>query len=335
MRAMSSRSHDARAVAIAVVTLGIVLIVAILSMKIGAVTLTIGQIVDGLSGGRNAFIVSQYRAPRVAVCILAGIAFGLSGALLQAALRNPLASPDVVGITKCGGLGAFLMGLLAPPAWAAWSIPLGVVAGAAIGAAGLLAFGRRLGGGVTAFALVGVAIGMFAHGLMQYVMVLFPTRADQSMIWLAGSVYGSTGTKVAALAIWLLACMPLVCLAYLHFDASGFENDTLTSLGMSPQRLRGGLILISVLLCAGAVAAVGSLGFLGLLAPHAARLLVGSRARHLIPLAALIGALTLSVADLVGRIVALPNEIPAGIVCALIGGPYLIFLLAKEANRHD
>lgn len=324
-----------RAATIAAMTLGVVVIIAILSMKIGAVTLTIRQVVDGLSGGKNSFIVSQYRAPRIEVSILAGAAFGLSGVFLQAALRNPFASPDVVGIAKCGSLGAFLIVLFTPPAWAIWSVPLGVVLGATAGALSLLALGQRLGGSVTAFVLVGVAIGMLSHGLLQYIMVLFPTRADQSMIWLAGSVYGSSGIKVTALAIWLLACIPFVWIACLHFDASGFANDTLISLGISPRWLRGGLILTAVSLCAGAVAAVGSMGFLGLLAPHAARLLVGSRARHIVPLAALLGALTLSAADLVGRIIALPNEIPAGIICAVIGGPYLIFLLAKEAARHD
>jgi iron complex transport system permease protein len=95
------------------------------------------------------------------------------------------------------------------------------------------------------------------------------------------------------------------------------------------------LIVVSVLLCAGAVASVGSMGFLGLLAPHAARLLVGPRARHLVPSSALMGALALSAADLAGRLVALPNEIPAGIVAAVIGGPYLIFLLIKETGRHE
>jgi iron complex transport system permease protein len=104
---------------------------------------------------------------------------------------------------------------------------------------------------------------------------------------------------------------------------------------MSPALLRAGLILVSVLLCAGSVASVGSMGFLGLLAPHAGRLLVGARARHLVPASALIGALTLSVADLIGRLIALPNEIPAGIIAAVIGGPYLIFLLIKEAGRHE
>jgi ABC-type Fe3+-siderophore transport system permease subunit len=171
--------------------------------------------------------------------------------------------------------------------------------------------------------------------VMQYIMVLFPSRADQSMIWLAGSVYGSTTADVVALSLWLLLCLPFVILAASQLDASGLGDDTLTSIGLPPHILRGGLILMSVLLTAGAVMAVGSMGFLGLLAPHAARLLVGPRSRHLVPTSALVGALALSVADLAGRMVALPNEIPAGIVAAVIGGPYLVFLLVKERGRHD
>ncbi|EJJ27174.1 FecCD family ABC transporter permease [Rhizobium sp. CF142] len=326
-------SKSLRAASVCLVVAVLILIIAVLGMTIGAVTLSVGQVLDGIAGGKSAFIVMQYRAPRVIVSILAGASLGVAGTFLQGALRNPLASPDVVGITKWAGLGAFLAGLFTPPAWAAWAIPAGVIAGAVAGACVLLAIGRSFGGGIAALALVGVALGMLAQALMQYVMVLVPTRADQSMVWLAGSVYGSTMTDVVALSLWLIACLPFVLIATIRLDAGGFGDDTLVSLGISPGLLRGGLIVVSVLLCAGSVAAVGSMGFLGLLSPHAARLLVGSRARHMVPASALIGALTLSAADLIGRLVALPNEIPAGIVAAVIGGPYLIFLLIKEAGR--
>ncbi|MGV2098452.1 FecCD family ABC transporter permease [Rhizobium sp. 21-4511-3d] len=333
MSALAARNTRALTVCLTITVL--IAVLAILGMTVGAVTLSIAQVLDGIGGGKNAFIVMQYRAPRVAVSILAGASFGLAGVFLQGALRNPLASPDVVGITKCAGLGAFLAGMLTPPAWAIWSIPSGVVLGAVIGAGLLLVIGRAFGGGIAALALVGVALGMLAQALMQYVMVIFPTRADQSMVWLAGSVYGSSAADVLILSLWLIACLPLILIAASRLDAGGFGDDTLISLGMSPGVLRGGLIVVSVLLCAGAVASVGSMGFLGLLAPHAARLMVGPRARHLVPASALMGALALSAADLAGRLVALPNEIPAGIVAAVIGGPYLIFLLIKETGRHE
>jgi iron complex transport system permease protein len=308
--------------------------ISILSIMVGAVRLSLSDIITAISGGKNAFIVMQYRLPRLGVSIMAGGAFGLAGAFLQGALRNPRASPDVVGITKWAGLGAFCAAMLAPAAWSVWAIPLGVVLGALLGAATLFLIARQFGGSITALVLTGVAAGMMAHALMQYMMVLFPTRADQSMIWLAGSVYGRTLNDVVILAVWLLACLPLVVLAASKLDASGFGDDTLNSIGLPPTILRGGLVLTSVLLSAGAVAAVGSMGFLGLLAPHIGRLMVGSRSRYLVPASALLGALALCLADLIGRVIALPNEIPAGIIAAVVGGPYLVFLLFKEAGRN-
>lgn len=331
-RAME-RQTDVRAIGVCSILFLLLAAVALLGIMAGAVTLGFREVLDALGGGRNAFIVMQYRLPRIAVSLLAGLSFGLAGVFLQGALRNPLASPDVVGMTKWAGLGAFLAGLATPPTWMSWSVPLGVIAGALLGAVALLFIGRRFGG-VALLALTGVALGLLAQALIQYIMVLHPSRADQSMIWLAGSVYGSTARHVFFLSLWLVLCLPTVVFAALRLDASGFGDDTLTSLGIAPHALRGNLILISVLLCAGGVAAVGSMGFLGLIAPHAARLFVGTRARHLVPAGALFGALALSSADLIGRVIALPNEIPAGIVAAVIGGPYLVFLLIKETGRH-
>ncbi|MGC0054627.1 FecCD family ABC transporter permease [Brucella pituitosa] len=334
MKTAVERQADRRAFMTCSLIFVLLVAASILSIMAGAVRLSLADILTAISGGKNAFIVMQYRLPRVGVSILAGGAFGLAGAFLQGALRNPLASPDVVGITKWAGLGAFCAAMLAPPAWSVWAIPLGVIIGALLGAATLFLIARQFGGSITALVLTGVAAGMMAHALMQYMMVLFPTRADQSMIWLAGSVYGRTLKDVAILAIWLFACLPLVIFAASKLDASGFGDDTLTSIGLPPTMLRGGLVFTSVLLSAGAVAAVGSMGFLGLLAPHIGRLLVGSRSRYLVPASALLGALALCLADLIGRVIALPNEIPAGIVAAVVGGPYLVFLLIKETSRN-
>lgn len=330
----SPHNHDSGALLRCSFIFILLIATAILSIMIGAVRLSLADIVTAMSGGKNAFILMHYRLPRLGVSILAGGALGLAGVFLQGALRNPLASPDIVGITKWAGLGAFCAALLAPVAWSIWAVPLGVVAGALLGAGILFLIARQFGGSIAALVLTGVACGMMAHALIQYMMVLFPTRADQSMIWLVGSVYGRTLNDVVILAIWLLACLPFVVFAASKLDACGFDDDTLTSIGLPPSVLRGGLVLTCVLLSAGAVAAVGSMGFLGLLAPHVGRLMVGPRSRYLVPASALLGALALCLADLVGRIIALPNEIPAGIVAAVVGGPYLVFLLIKETGRH-
>jgi ABC-type Fe3+-siderophore transport system permease subunit len=170
--------------------------------------------------------------------------------------------------------------------------------------------------------------------VMQYLMVLSPKDADQALVWLAGSVYGSTPAEARWLGIWSLVCLPAVLFAMGRIDLAGFGEDSLTSLGRRPGTNRTVLVVVAVALAVGAVAAVGGIGFLGLLAPQLARLLVGPRSHRLVPASALIGAVLLCLADLVGRIIALPNEVPAGIVAAIAGGPYLLFLLIREARKN-
>jgi iron complex transport system permease protein len=328
-----STSQPLRTTLVCVGLAVLLVLLALVSMALGAVPLSLNRVLAGLFGGPDAFIIGQYRLPRVIVAILSGAALALAGLFLQVALRNPIASPDVVGITKGAGLGAMLALIFAPPAWIIWSVPVGVIIGAGAVAALLLAIGRGLGGGVTTLALVGVSLGALAQAMMQFLMVRYPRGIDQSMVWLAGSVYGSTISDILSLSFWLLACLPAIILLAMVLDISAFGDDTLKSLGISPNLLRASLVLTAVVLTAGAVASVGSIGFLGLLAPHIARLMVGPHARHLVPATALTGALALLLADLIGRLVALPNEIPAGIVASVIGGPYLFFLLLWEARR--
>ncbi|MBP2704316.1 iron ABC transporter permease [Microbispora sp. RL4-1S] len=313
-----------------VILLALLALAALVSTAFGAVPLSFRQVADGLTGGPDAFIVRQYRLPRVLVSITAGAALGVAGVFLQAAMRNPLASPDVVGFSKGGGVGAMAAVIFTPPAAQVWTVPLGVLAGTTLTAGALLLITRRFGGGVTALVLVGAALAALAGALVEYLLVRRPQSADQAMVWLAGSVYGSDGADVVTLLAWLAVCLPLTVLATLSVDIAGFGDDSVVSLGRHPARVRAVLVVAAVLLTAGAVTSVGSIGFLGLLAPHIARFAVGSRGTHLVPAAALTGALVLCLADFAGRVVALPNEIPAGIVAVVVGGPYLLFLLVRE-----
>ncbi|GIH22644.1 Fe(3+)-citrate import system permease protein YfmE [Acrocarpospora phusangensis] len=316
------------------VALILLLATALAGIAFGAVSLSPADVVDGLTGGANTFIVQEYRLPRVAVSILAGAALGVAGVFLQAALRNPLASPDVVGFTKGGGVGAMAAVMLSSPAAQAWAIPVGVIAGTSVTAAGLLLISRRLGGSLTTLVLVGAALSALAGAAIEYLLVREPQSADQAMVWLAGSVYGSDRADVTALLAWLAVCLPLVVLATRSVDVAGFGDDSVVSLGRHPVRVRALLVTAAVLLTAGAVTSVGGIGFLGLLAPHLARFAVGSRGHRLVPMAALTGALILCLADFAGRVVAVPNEIPAGIVAVVVGGPYLLYLLIRETRKH-
>ncbi|MDG4797077.1 iron ABC transporter permease [Micromonospora sp. WMMD1082] len=321
-----------RALAVAAISAALLLL-AVLSTGFGAVPLTPAAVVDGMFGGDHAFIVQQYRLPRIGVCVLAGAALAVAGMLLQSAVRNALASPDVVGVTKGAGLGAMIATVLAPPTALLVAVPVGVVAGALLVTLLLLGVARLVGSRGATLALVGVAIAAIAGAAIQYLMVAHPGYSDQAMVWLAGSVYGSTPTDVAFLAIWLLCCTPFVLVCAARLDLAAFDDDTQGSLGVAPVVNRTLFVCTAVALTAGAVSAVGGIGFLGLLAPHLARLVVGPRARWCVPTTALLGAMLLTLADLTGRLIALPNEIPAGIVAAIAGGPYLLFLLFREARR--
>lgn len=311
---------------------GLLTAVAIAGISVGAVFVPPRAVVAALldPAAPGSFIVVQYRLPRVGGGILAGAALAVSGVMLQAALRNPLASPDVVGVSKGAGLGALLAIMLLPAA-PGIAIPVAVVIGAVAAAALLLLLSRNRMG-TASIALTGVAIGALFQAGMQFLLVSFPGDTNQAMIWLAGSLYGTTMPEVLLLGGWLLVCLPLVLLAGGRLDLAALSETSMVGLGVNPRRQRSLLIAIAVALAAGGVAVVGGIGFIGLLAPHLAGRLVGRRAVVLIPTAALLGALLLVVADLAGRVVAAPSEVPAGIVTAVLGVPYLLYLLGRETR---
>ncbi|MFD5215484.1 FecCD family ABC transporter permease [Microbacterium sp. NPDC058345] len=332
-RRYSRSTPVVRFAAVAAFAIIIVLLV-FASVGLGAVPLSPIAVVEGLLGGDQSFIVQQYRLPRVWVAFLAGAALAVSGVLLQSAVRNALASPDVVGVTKGAGLGAVVATTMVPPSALFVAVPLGVVVGAGSVALVLLSVARIVGSQGTTLALVGVAVAALAGTGIQFAMVASPDSADQAMVWLAGSVYGSTPADVILLLVWLSCCLPLVIFCAARLDLSAFGDDTQSSLGVIATSNRAFFVVTAIALSAGAVVAVGGIGFIGLLAPHLARRVVGFRARWLMPTAAMLGAALLMFADLAGRVIALPNEIPAGIVAAVAGGPYLLVLLIREARGH-
>lgn len=304
------------------------------SLGAGALPLSPAETVSGLFGGADSLVVQHYRLPRVLICLLAGAGLAVSGVLLQAAVRNPLASPDVIGVTKGASLGALVATVATPPALHRLSVPLGITVGAALVTALLLLLARQVGQSGPALALVGVGVAALAGAGVEYVMVRVPKQADQALVWLAGSAHSASLESAGLLALWLLAWTPAILLAASFVDRAGFDDGTLLGLGHRPAAARALLVVVSTALAGGAVAVVGGIGFIGLLGPHAARLLVGPRARVHLPAAALCGAALLCAADLAGRLVALPNEVPAGIVAAVIGGPLLLLLLYREAQPH-
>lgn len=307
-------------------------IVWLTSISVGTVSLSIEDIFTALAypSAPSSFIVVQYRLPRACGAVLAGAALAFSGALLQAALRNPLASPDIVGVTKGAALGAFVA-ILLPIGHDGFTVPIAVVTGAFLSLATLLVLTRR-SVSTARIALTGIAIGALCQAAMQFLFVTSPGDSNQAMIWLAGSLYGTSMSEVQALVVWCLIFTPIGVLLVRHAGLIGLDDISIVTVGGKPSRLRGVFIVIAVLLAAGAVAVVGSIGCLGLLAPHIGRRCIAGTSAASFFATALIGSILLTIADVFGRTIAAPSEIPAGIVTSVIGGAYLIHALRKETS---
>jgi len=276
-----------------------------------------------------ALIVHEIRLPRVLLAILVGACLGVAGLLLQGLVRNPLASPDVIGITGGASLAAVSFLVLGGAALGEAWLPLAALGGALSVALAIVALSGR---GLTPARLVLIGIGISAAlgAATTLVLVLAAdTTAMQAYVWLTGSLYAAQWREVAALAPWALMGLPLALGLARHLDALALGDDLATGLGNPVRGTRLALLLLAVALAGSAVAFAGGLSFIGLLAPHIARRLVARGHAGLVPVTALIGALILLHADLLGRLAFLPRDLPAGIFVAGIGAPFFVYLLHR------
>jgi iron complex transport system permease protein len=273
-------------------------------------------------------VLEVLRLPRLLVGVAAGLAFGMSGALIQAVARNPLASPDVIGVThgaSAAVVAVFTFGLAATA-----PIQAAALAGGMLAALLVYLLAWRGGLNPARFLLIGIGI---AAGLSALTRLLL-TRGDfilaeQAKVWTVGTLNGLGYESSVPLALSLVALLPALVWAGRRLPDAAFDDDTVTALGGRPQVLRGLLALLGIVLAALATAAVGPVHFVALLAPQVARLMV---ARPTAPLlaSALVGGLIVVVADTLGRNLFLPIEVPAGVLTAIVGAPYLLWLILRR-----
>jgi len=312
------------------VALAAVLVALVAALGVGEVALGPAEVVRGLLGqGPSALIVQELRLPRALVAATAGAALAVAGTLLQGATRNPLAGPELVGVTGGASLGAVLLLLVTDASGAA--VALGAFAGGVAALALVLALTpRRLEPG--RLALVGVAVAGAALAVVHLLLLRAGPEVTDGVVFLAGSTYAEGWSDLAALAPVLLGGTALAWLAGRRLDALGTGDDLATALGVPPAATRHAVLALTAALAAAAVATVGAVGFVVLMAPQAARLLVGPGHRRLVLVAALLGAALLLVADLVGRsVLGGAREVPSGVVTALLGAPVLLWLLRRRA----
>jgi iron complex transport system permease protein len=325
---------DARAT---VVTIGLALLVGLglaWSVSVGDFPVPIGDVIGELTGlggaGKSELIIRQLRLPRALTGLLVGAALGISGQIFQRLVRNPLASPDILGVSSGAAAAAvFAIVALAPTSTTVTAFALGgsVVAVAAI-------YVLAIKQGVSSYRLVLIGIGITA--MLDSVVAYLLTRAElfdaqRAAVWLTGSLNGRTGDDVGPLTVALAVLVPLALVAARQLRTLELGDECAAGLGVATSRSKLVLTLVGAGLAAVATAAAGPVAFVALASPLIARRLVGGRSLGLIP-AGLVGAATMVFADLAARRLFAPTELPVGVVTAVIGAPVLLWLLVR-ANR--
>lgn len=321
-----------------------VLALAVLSTALGTRLLPVSDVLAGLAGSGDRTVnltVREFRLPRTVVAVLVGMALGVAGALTQALTRNPLASPDVLGVVSGASAGAVAVIITAGGATAGYGgaaaglsavgVPLGAVAGALLSAALVLGIASRPSGGLPGtqrVVLVGILLNAVFLGLVQWALTIGDVdQATKAAVWLTGSLHGRGWEHVTAVGLALLVLLPMALLLRRPLETVALGEDVAAGLGVPVRRLRWVLFTLAFALAGTAVAAAGAISFVALLAPAVARRLTG-RGAPLLP-AALTGAVLLLAADLLARLAIPGHELPAGAVTALVGAPVLLVLLLR------
>ncbi len=285
------------------------------------------------TNGDFDFVVNTLRLPRMLVAALVGMALGISGAILQGLTRNPLASPGILGINSGAGLVAVAIIVLFANV-SAQVVPVAAFAGAAIVALLIYALAWQSGDSPLRLILVGIGLGAVTSALTT-ILITFGeiNNVQRALIWLTGSVYARTWSDFWALLPWIAVFVPLSLLMARDLNALNLGEDVARALGNRVELRRGVLLLTVVALAGASVAAAGSIGFVGLISPNAARRLVGPDHTGVLPMSGLLGALIVTAADLVGRTAFAPIELPCGLITAAVGAPFFIYLLWRQRGR--
>ncbi|MCS5735142.1 FecCD family ABC transporter permease [Herbiconiux daphne] len=339
----AGRGVPARVVAVTVACLLAAVALALVGIAVGSSSLTVPDVVRTLFGGgspAHELVVFELRLPRVVGGLLVGAALGLAGALTQTFARNPLATPDILGVTSGAALGAVSAIVLAGGSYTvgAGLLTLGLPAVATLGALGTAAvvYGFAWRGGVDSYRLILIGIGATATlgGLTSYLIARAQiTEAAAASQWLVGSLSGISWASVWPVLLALVVIVPIALAQSANLGISQLGDDISVGLGVAVQRHRLIVIVCAVVLTAAAVSASGPIEFVAFVAPQIVRRLARTGRPPLVS-SALMGAVIVTGGDAFARGV-LPGEVPVGIVTAVIGAPYLIWLLTRRKERES
>lgn len=316
----------------------LILLMLMISMNTGFIRLTPGELfrtLFGMGTEKQELILFEFRLPRIVISILVGMALAVSGAILQGVSRNALADPGILGINAGAGLAVMLFISFFPSTTATpvFFLPFLAFVGAGLTAVLIYVLSYKRDEGISPIRLLltGVAIAAgISAAMIVLTLRLSPENYQFVAVWMAGSIWGSNWKFVIALLPWILILLPIAFAKSRVLNTLNLGEMPATGLGLAIERERLILLAVAVGLAGASVSVSGGIGFIGLIAPHLARQLVGAKHQYLLPTAALVGSLLLITADTIGRWIIEPSEVPAGIVVAVIGAPYFLYLLAKS-----
>jgi iron complex transport system permease protein len=304
------------------------------SLAVGALDVPLGEVVAAFTAFDDSdahVVVTELRLPRTEVGVLVGAALGAAGALMQGVTRNPLAEPGILGINAGAAFAVVLaisvLGASSISAYAAFA--LAGAAGSALLVYGLGASGRD-GATPIKLALAGAVLTALLVSLTSAVLVFDMQTLDEFRFWIVGSIAGRDHDVVLGVLPFIGVGLLVAVLAGRWLNGLALGDDVARSLGLGVERSRAAAAAGFVLCAGGAVAAAGPISFVGLTVPHVARALVGPDYRWIIPYSVVLGALLLLASDVIGRVIARPAEVEVGIVTAVLGAPFFIFLVRRR-----
>ncbi|WP_103667725.1 iron ABC transporter permease [Pseudanabaena sp. BC1403] len=329
---------DRRLPAILTILLGLSFVSILLDVGQGEYPIAIADIIKSLlaidtGNPDHLFIIHTLRLPRTLVAFMVGITLAISGTIFQGLTRNPLADPSIIGINAGASLAAVATIVLFPEV-PIYALPISAFIGALAMAAIIYSLAWNGGSSPILLILLGIGLSAIASAFISLLITLGSiANVSQAIVWLAGSVYGRTWEQFFAFLPWCLGGVPFALGLSRQLNVLHLGDDVAKGLGSRVEWQRSLLVVVAVALAGAAVATAGTISFVGLMAPHIGRKLIGTNHQNLLPVAALIGGFLVTIADWIGRVLFAPIEIPCGVVVAAIGAPFFLFLLIHNRQR--
>ncbi|MBX9975809.1 iron ABC transporter permease [Cytobacillus firmus] len=331
-----------RFAAVFISLLVLILAAAYVSLTNGTFEISVKEILNTFlridASREHDLVIFDFRLPRIVIACLVGLGLGIAGAVLQGITRNQLADPGILGINAGAGAAVvlfmfFFQGALSESGWLAIMLmPLFGLAGGLFAALLIYFFSWKDGRlDPQRLLLTGIAIGSGFGALSMYVSLKMKSSDfEMAAVWVSGSIYNANWLYVLSMLPWLLILIPIIYWKSYLLDLFQLEETSLIGLGVAAEKEKSILLLSSIGIVSACVSVSGSIGFVGLMAPHIARQLVGLRHRYVLPVCGAIGMLLVALSDFIAKTVFAPAEIPVGIVISIIGVPYFMYLLIKS-----